>query len=75
MRRGYGDEAREQLAKARALALGASLSFSGMYVCVKLLSPGVSSFEALFARGHGLSYRAPRNTGKLVETPIPAACP
>lgn len=50
MRRGFGDEARDELARARWLALGASLSFSGMYVCVKLLSPGVSSFEALFAR-------------------------
>jgi drug/metabolite transporter (DMT)-like permease len=50
VRRGFGDEAREELARARWLALGASLSFSGMYVCVKLLSPGVSSFEALFAR-------------------------
>jgi len=50
MRRGFGDEARDELARARWLALGASLSFSGMYVCVKLLSPGVSSFEALFVR-------------------------
>jgi drug/metabolite transporter (DMT)-like permease len=43
-------QSRDELSKARALALGASLSFSGMYVCVKLLSPGASSFEALFAR-------------------------
>ena len=50
MRRGYGDEAHDELERARWLALGASLSFSGMYVCVKLLSPGVSSFEALFVR-------------------------
>ncbi|MBM3989885.1 MAG: DMT family transporter [Planctomycetes bacterium] len=50
MRRGFGDEARDELARARWLALGASLSFSGMYVCVKLLSPQVSSFEALFVR-------------------------
>ncbi|MCY3000644.1 MAG: DMT family transporter [Planctomycetota bacterium] len=40
----------EDLALARKLALGASLAFSGMYVCVKLLSPGVGSMEALFAR-------------------------
>lgn len=36
---------------------------------------GAPAGEALFARGHGLTYRAPRDTGKLVETPIPAACP
>lgn len=38
------------LAKARGLVLMASASFAGMYICVKLAGPSVSTFEVLFAR-------------------------
>ena len=41
---------RDDLARARRLALGASASFAVMYVCVKLTSERVSTFEVLFAR-------------------------
>lgn len=66
-------------ALADLLAGRNSLDFSGRlsfnWPSTPCLTTGEPAGEALFARGHGLSYRAPKALGKLVETPIPAACP
>ena len=66
-------------ALADLLAGRGSLDFSGRlsfnWPSTPCLTTGEPAGEALFARGHGLSYRAPKALGKLVETPIPAACP
>ncbi|MCC7011708.1 MAG: DMT family transporter [Planctomycetes bacterium] len=58
---------RDDARKSRVLVLCGSASFAAMYVCVKLTSPTVSSFEVLFARsvlGAVLCFALLRHAGR-----------